>query len=163
MEGFRGQIYTNIFKKHNQYLYLKYLTSWNYHLHLVLLRHLGSPPLPCSDLLNCMFLGTGSALSCLSCEVPKRPLTPKRTKKTWRPVYWCCTVYMNGHFFVDAVCRNVWFLRMWEVYLFEMSICLHCSLVVAVMAYGLCPWFTSLQLYLLIRLVTRWNAPLEKL
>lgn len=38
IEGFRGQIYRSIFENHNQYLYFKYLTPWNYHHPVVLLR-----------------------------------------------------------------------------------------------------------------------------
>lgn len=163
VEGFRGQIYANIFENHNQYLYLKYLRSWNYHHHLVFWSQLGSLPFSCSDILNCMFLRAGSALSRLSCEVPKWPLTPKRTKKTWCPVYWCYTVYRNGHFF----CGHCLLQCLIPVHVgglpVEMPVCLHYNLVVAVMAHGLCLWFTTLHFCLLIRLVTHWNAPLQKL
>lgn len=112
-----------------------------------------------------MFLGLWSRLCSMMSllKVPKLPLTPKRTKKTLFPTYWCFIVYRNWlliFFFFFGCCLSQ-YLYMWEAV--EMSICLQYILVAAVLVCGSCPWFATLHFYLLIRLVTHWNALLQKL
>lgn len=162
IEGLRGQIYGNIFENHNQYLYLKYLTSWNYHHPVVFLRSSDSLPLPFVTfyIVCSLDFGADYALSCLFSRCQNDHWHLKRLKRHDVPSTGVL-LFTEIDFFLDAVCYSVWFLCMWEAV--EMSICLQYILVAAVLVCGSCPWFTTLHFHLLIRLVTYKNASLQKL